>query len=172
MVKYYKILFVLFIILGIFTIQDFVSRLSSSSDNISLQKDDTSTDLTSEKEAQIYFSDKVIYAEIADTPYKKELGLSFRDSLDENKGMLFIFDEPTITFFWMKDMHISLDIIWIMDNKIVDIDKNVPTPKADTPLIQLPKYSPSEKVNYVLEVNAGFADKNNIETGDTALINF
>lgn len=171
MSKYFKILFILFLILGTITVQDFFSKSDISKGSDTSQKDDNKSE--SEKYAHVYFSDNIVVkAEIANSPDKKELGLSFRDNLDTDRGMLFIFEVPTVAFFWMKDMRIPLDIIWIMDDKIVDIDKNVPIPKTDTPLTQLPKYSPSEKVNYVLEVNAGFTDKNSIEVGDVVTINF
>ncbi len=169
--KYFKLLFILVFILGIFTIKDFLTRVKSSQNNPAILND-VKSDTNTVKSAQISFTEVKITAEVADTPDKKALGLSFRKALDENSGMLFVLDSPTIVFFWMKDMLIPLDMIWIMDNKVVDIDKNVPIPKEGTPLTQLPKYSPKEKVNYVLEVNAGFAEKNNIKTGDSVSINF
>jgi uncharacterized membrane protein (UPF0127 family) len=107
-----------------------------------------------------------IYIELADTPLEKTKGLSGRNSLGKSEGMLFIFAQNTQPSFWMKDMNFGIDIIWIDDGKIIQIDKNVPNPSFGTPDSQLPRYTPKEPIDYVLEVNAGFSDKNNFEVGD------
>lgn len=109
-----------------------------------------------------------IPVEVADTAKKRELGLSYRKSLPENQGMLFIFDSPVYLTFWMKGMNFPLDMIWIgEDNAIVDITENVPNPAPNTPEFDLPTYRPSNPAKMVLEVNAGFVKKNGIEVGDT-----
>lgn len=109
-----------------------------------------------------------IAVEIADTPEKTTLGLSYRESLPENHGMLFIFPETHIPTFWMKGMNFPLDMIWIDENNIVvDITENVPQPSPGTPEYELPHYSPKVATKNVLEVNAGFVEKNGIEVGDT-----
>ena len=107
-----------------------------------------------------------IYVEIADTADKKAKGLSGRKSLDKSSGMLFIFPKDTEPAFWMKDMFFPIDIIWINDDKITQIDKNVPNPISGAIDSQLPLYRPSLPIDYVLEVNAGFSDKNNLGIGD------
>lgn len=117
---------------------------------------------------------KVINIEIADTPEKRSQGLSGRTELATDAGMLFVFgtegDVPKKDLtpgFWMKDMKISIDIIWINDNKVVKIDKSVPIPAEGTADNKLPVYSPGQPIDYVLEVNPGFSDANNIKVGDT-----
>lgn len=107
-----------------------------------------------------------VYVEIADTSDKKSKGLSARKSLDKGSGMLFIFAKDTAPAFWMKDMLFPIDIVWINDDKIIQIDKSVPNPIPGTIDSQLPLYRPSLPINYVLEVNAGFSDKNGFEVGD------
>lgn len=107
-----------------------------------------------------------INVELAKTNEEREKGLSDRTSLNKNSGMLFIFDAKDNTpAFWMKGMLIPLDIIWIKDGKITKIDKNIPAPAPVTPENKLKTYS-AGAVDYVLEVNAGFADTNSIKTGD------
>ena len=82
--------------------------------------------------------------------------------------MLFVFDNKQITpVFWMKDMQIPLDIIWIGSGKIVKIDENVPAPVAGTPDTKLTNYSSGSPIDYVLEVNSGFSGKNKIKAGDS-----
>src|SRR3989344_8044864 len=93
-----------------------------------------------------------IKVEVADTPEKTTLGLSYRESLPENFGMLFIFSEPHIPTFWMKEMNFPLDMIWIReDNTIVDITQNVPQPSPGMMEFELPHYSPSQPAKMVLE---------------------
>lgn len=108
-----------------------------------------------------------IKLEIADSQKEWSKGLSGRDSLESNSGMLFIFDKHDIRpSFWMKDMHFAIDIIWINDGKIVDITKEAPYPADETPDYQLPLYTPSQAIDYVLEVNSGFTDAHNIQIGN------
>jgi hypothetical protein len=117
---------------------------------------------------QISVGNTKIKIEIADTQVKQATGLSHRTYLPEDSGMLFDFTgrnaSPT---FWMKDMFISIDMIWIKDKKVQKIDKNVSPPEPNTPDTELPTYNASMAIDYVLEVNAGFSDKNNIQVGDS-----
>ncbi len=95
-------------------------------------------------------------------------GLSGRKSLDKNEGMLFSFAKPDIYRFWMPDMHFPIDIIWISDNKIVDITSDIPIEfNPGYPIF----YSPAEPAQYVLEVNAGFAKEKGIITGNAVKFN-
>lgn len=103
--------------------------------------------------------------EMADTEAERKIGLSERKSLDKDQGMLFFFNNQEVTpGFWMKDMLFPLDIIWIKNGKIIKIDKNVPIPEKGETSPKL--YYPPSSINYVLEVNAGFCDQNQIKVGD------
>lgn len=105
--------------------------------------------------------------EIADTNEKRLKGLGQRGSLQENSGMLFVFDQKnTIRSFWMKDMGFPLDFVWIKNGKVSQIDKNVPFPPPGTDDSKLTIYTSNLPVDYVLEVNAGFCDKNEIKVDD------
>lgn len=108
--------------------------------------------------------------EVADDDDSRRTGLSGRDSLEEGQGMLFVFEEKQLVEFWMVDMKFPIDIIFIDDTKIVDIDQNVQPPEEGANKAALPTYSPSIPVNYVLEVPGGYSEKNNIKVGDTAEI--
>jgi len=128
---------------------------------------------TSATQKTVTIDGKVIAVSIADTNSTRTKGLSGTKSLDQNSGMLFIFDtggdastKQVTPLFWMKDMLIPLDIIWISGGKIVHIDKSVPIPAAGTADTSLQTYSAGAPVDYVLEVNAGFCDQNNIKVGD------
>ncbi len=124
--------------------------------------------LGEEMRKTITISGKRIEVELADTEVKRRQGLSNIQSLGENQGMLFVFGKENIQPpFWMKDMLMSIDIIWINDDKVTQIDKNVADPSLGTPDSKLTLYIASEPVDYVLELNAGFSDKNNIQIGDS-----
>jgi uncharacterized membrane protein (UPF0127 family) len=106
----------------------------------------------------------VLQIEIADTQAKRARGLGDRDNLAASSGMLFIFDSPTTAQFWMKGMRFPLDMIWISGDTIVGFEQNVPAPTS--PNQTLPIYSPTQKIDKVLEVNAGFVQSHGIAVGD------
>lgn len=104
-----------------------------------------------------------IQAEVAKNAYQLTKGLMFRKSLDEDKGMLFIFPNEAVRSFWMKNTKIPLDIIFISkDKKIMDIKENF-LPCQQT---FCPSYKSSSPAKYVLEINAGLAQKNKIQIGE------
>lgn len=114
----------------------------------------------------IVINDKEIKVEVAKTNEERAKGLSNRTSLDENSGMIFVFNKNSKPSFWMKDTKIPLDIIWINDDKIVSINKNV-EPEPNKKDSELKKYPAPSEIDYVLEVNGGFCDKNNIKAGQS-----
>lgn len=118
------------------------------------------------KKAQATFNDQKVILDIADSPKEREMGLSGRNSLSDNRGMLFLFDEPVVPSFWMKGMKFSIDIIFINNDKIVTIYKNVPAPKTTT---EIPStyYQPTDPINKVIELKAGMADKFGLKVGDS-----
>ena len=119
------------------------------------------SDRIESEEKIIKFGEKNLTVEIADTPHKQSLGLSNREFLDKNRGMLFVFRQPLIPAFWMKDMKFQLDIIWVDENStITEITKNIsPDTFPET-------FTSSSPIKYVLEVSAGWSDKNKIKVGD------
>jgi hypothetical protein len=107
--------------------------------------------------------------EIAKTENERQHGLMNRRDLPENNGMLFVFQQPDIKTFWMKNTLIPLDMIFIADNhKIIHIEKNVPPCQSDP----CPVYSSGKPVLYVLEVNGGFTDRHMITEGNTVVLPF
>ncbi len=100
--------------------------------------------------------------EIPQTSAARAKGLAGRENLAENKGMLFIFESAQFVSFWMKDMLIPLDFVWIREGEVVSVEKNI-RPRDYQPPQTL---TPAIKVDKVLELKAGTIDKYNIETGD------
>ena len=113
-------------------------------------------------ETKVCVKDACVQAEIADTLTQRDEGLMYRTELAEGRGMLFIFEIEDIYSFWMKNMQIPLDMIWINgDNVIVDIKAKVP-PCTDA----CDSLTPANKAKYVLEVSSGFCERHSIVIGD------
>lgn len=111
---------------------------------------------------EVKIKGNIIKVEVADTREKREKGLSGRQSLPENQGMLFVFDTFGYYSFWMKDMNFSLDFIWISGNEIKEITRNVRPEDYQSPKT----LSSKNKIDKVIEVNAGLAEKLGIKEGD------
>ncbi|HET9377019.1 MAG TPA: DUF192 domain-containing protein [Chthoniobacterales bacterium] len=98
-------------------------------------------------------------AEIAEDDQSREMGLMFRDSLPEDHGMLFIFDQPHQASFWMKNTKIPLSIAFLENDRVIS-EENSMRPFDET-LIQ----SRSDKIRYAIEVNAGWFDRHQVKPG-------
>ncbi len=103
--------------------------------------------------------------EVATTMMQRSCGLSGRGRLDENDGMLFVFNSPGTQNFWMKGMNFSLDMVWISDNTVAGFAQNA-APQPGAALWSLKIYSSPSNVDKVLEVSAGTVAKYNIKVGD------
>lgn len=102
----------------------------------------------------------IIDIETVDDDLNRKIGLMGRQELDVNSGMLFVFDKEIPLSFWMKNTFIPLDIIYVNSKKeIVSIQKNC-QPQS---LKGIPSIYPAL---YVVEVNAGYCDRNGIFVGD------
>ena len=127
------------------------------------------TEKNNQKQTQLCFENNCFDVELALTSKEKSQGLMFRDYLEKNKGMLFVFATEEEYGFWMKDTAIPLDMIWLDEDKeVVFISKNnQPCNNNECPAINSDK-----KAKYVLELNGGTADKIGLEVGDKADFNF
>ena len=93
---------------------------------------------------------------------RRSRGLSGRPGLKRGTGMLFVYDHPQPIGIWMKDMRFSLDILWIREGRIVQIEKNAP------PLTAVgPERVYTATGEMVLELPAGFAADRKIKVGDS-----
>lgn len=118
--------------------------------------------------AKTKISQEVIDLEVAQTSRQQALGLMFREFLPDNRGMLFPFAEPQIARFWMKNVDISLDIIFLYKGEVKAIAANVP-PCSNDPC---PTYGSDSLIDQVLELRGGRAKELNLKTGDRLLIEF
>lgn len=96
--------------------------------------------------------------EIADDPDERERGLMFRQQLDANHGMLFVFDRTGRQSFWMRNTPVPLDLLFISENgRIVAIQPGEP--------FSLAPISPLNPVRFVLELHRGTAIDKGIAVG-------
>lgn len=118
-------------------------------------------------ESKIYFISEetndtlsILYTEVAETHEEHEEGLMNRTYMSDTVGMLFIYKDAEEKSFWMKDTFIPLDIMFINnDMKIIKLHEyTIPDSQDDIPSEGIAKY--------VIEVNAGYSQKNGIKEGD------
>ena len=103
--------------------------------------------------------------ELATTPETRSCGLSLRDSLPENRGMLFVYADPEILTFWMKNTHMPLSIAFIdAAGRIVSIQKMNPFPTTTV-------YASPVPALYALEVNQGWFEESGVGVGDVLEFN-
>jgi uncharacterized membrane protein (UPF0127 family) len=118
---------------------------------------------------EVKIGSAVFEAEAATTMTERARGLSFRPSLGENQGMLFLFGKPAAQSFWMKDMNFPIDIIWIGGDAVLGFAQNA-APQPGVPLWGLTLYRSPDGTDKVLEVNAGTVAKDGIKVGDRVQI--
>ncbi|MBE9047451.1 DUF192 domain-containing protein [Pleurocapsales cyanobacterium LEGE 10410] len=107
-----------------------------------------------------------IQLEVAQTPKQQSTGLMFRETLADNRGMLFTFESARIARFWMKNVPISLDMVFLNGDRVIDIAANVPPCKSNP----CPVYGPEALVDRVIELRGGRAQELGIQAGDTIAI--
>jgi uncharacterized protein len=115
-------------------------------------------------EGVISVGGRTINVDLALTAPQMEQGLKYRRSLDEDRGMIFIYSHPVTSSFWMKDTHIPLSIAFInSDGIIISIQKMEPDNDQRT-------YHPPRPFLYALEMNQGWFERNNIRIGDKVVL--
>jgi uncharacterized protein len=111
---------------------------------------------------------KRIELEVAKTPEQQAMGLMYRTSLPDNRGMLFEFKPARWVNFWMKNCQISLDMIFIRDGVVTAIQAGAPPCTAEP----CPTYGPDTTVDRVIELRSGRAAELGLKVGDRIAIEF
>lgn len=120
-------------------------------------------------EAKAIIGNEIIELEIAKTSEQQSLGLMYRTSLPDNRGMLFNFYPPRITTFWMKNVIIYLDMIFLDKGEIKYIEANVP-PCAQDPC---PTYGPKATlIDQVIELRANRSTELEVKVGDVIEVEY
>jgi len=113
-----------------------------------------------DNETVLLIGDDTLIVELAVTPMQRAMGLMFRDSLAENHGMLFVFEEPARHAFWMRNTTIPLSIAFIDENGVILEIQDMQPLTEDL-------HAPQQPVTYALEVNQGWFERHGVQIGDT-----
>lgn len=110
-------------------------------------------------------ADRTIDVEVASTAAQSERGLGYRDALAPDAGMIFDLHNTRSPSFWMKGMRFALDMVWIdADKRVAGVTAKIPAePGARDD--RLKRYSSDTPVRYVLELNAGAAERLGVVEG-------
>ncbi len=107
----------------------------------------------------LYFQDREIWVEVAQTPGERSVGLMGRKHLGKDEGMLFIFETEDYHGFWMKDTLLPLSIAFIgKDGRIVWM--------TDMKPLTLDSHVPPKPILYALEMNKGWFSSHGVKEGD------
>ena len=107
-------------------------------------------------------SGKVLQVEVMVEDADRAMGLMFRPSLAQDRGMLFLFGEPDFYGIWMKNCKFPIDIVWLdEERRVVHVAESTPPCKANP----CPVYEPLRRATYVLELNAGQARREKVALG-------
>jgi hypothetical protein len=118
--------------------------------------------------AQVKVGKQLIKLEVARTVEQQAMGLMFRTSLEDNRGMLFPFNPPRQVGFWMKNVAIKLDMVFISNGRVAAIAANVPPCTADP----CPTYGPGVPIDQVIELRGGRAAELGIQVGDRVVVQY
>lgn len=102
-----------------------------------------------------------IQLEVARTPQEQAMGLMYRPPLPDNRGMLFVFPSPQGARFWMKNVPVNLDMVFMRNGVVRYVAADVP-PCDINPC---PTYGPRELIDQVIELRAGRAAELNLKPG-------
>jgi uncharacterized membrane protein (UPF0127 family) len=118
----------------------------------------------SKKFVKVFLPDGfAVSSELAVTDEERQRGLMFREKLNPDQGMLFLFAEEGAHSFWMKNMRFAIDILWLDKGKrIVHIEPKAPPCPAEP----CPSYDPGAMAMYVLELDGGAAQKHGLKLHD------
>lgn len=122
----------------------------------------------SSKKTTVTINNHTFSVDVAQTQKEKEIGLSEKTSLNQGSGMIFPFATPSYYAFWMKNMKIPIDIVFIHDNRVVTIYSSIEPSKSEN--LNLPTYEPTEPADMVLEIPAGDANAFHLQKGDSVSI--
>jgi uncharacterized protein len=118
--------------------------------------------------AKILVQKTTINLEVANTQQEQRIGLMFRPRMPADRGMLFNFSPPQPAQFWMKNTLIPLDMLFLHQGIIKNIQTNVPPCIADP----CPSYGPrwDITIDQVIELNAGRAATLGLKVGDKLVV--
>lgn len=117
------------------------------------------------EQATIVVGETVLNVDLALTPAETQLGLGYRNTLEPQDGMLFVFDDASPRTFWMKGMRFCLDIVWIEQGEVVGMAEDACPDPDGTPDPDRARFPSNAPVTYVLEVPGGWMRENGYGPG-------
>ena len=120
------------------------------------------TDKPKKKKMKEEFISLPLQLEVPQNDGEFKLGLMFRESLEQDRGMLFVFETTDRHSFHMKNTFIPLDIAFINEEGVIESIKQL------DPMSSIPVY-PNGNIRYAVEVNRGWFAENGVVVGDTLL---
>lgn len=108
--------------------------------------------------------------EVADDSFERMKGLQYREDLPEDKGMIFVYDEPQYVTFIMPNMNFPLDMVFVAKNGTVINVAEADVEDPSTPYNDLERYQSEGPVMWVVEINQGLCRQNGIGPGTTVII--
>ena len=117
--------------------------------------------LTVYETREIHAGSQLLTVLVADTAEKRTRGLMNVTTLADDSGMFFMFPDLMLRTFWNKNTYIDLDVIWVRDGRVAGVSRLPAITKSGTVMT----VSSPEPANTVIEVNAGWAERNGIGVG-------
>lgn len=119
--------------------------------------------------AQATIGETEFFLEVAETPRQQAIGLMFRPPLPDDRGMLFPFDTPRPASFWMRNVPVPLDMIFVYDGTVRAITHSA----APCQALPCPTYGPEDPdqlIDYVIELRGGRAKEIALSVGDSVVV--
>jgi uncharacterized protein len=116
--------------------------------------------------AEITIGGKRLRLEVAATHQEQAMGLMYRSDLPDDRGMIFPMRPPRFAKFWMKNVPVALDMVFLYEGEIIAIVPQAPPCKTQ----ECPVYGPQDLVDHVLELRSGRAKELGLKVGDEATI--
>jgi len=122
---------------------------------------------TTPTKSTVTIGSSLVKVEIADSLVSQIRGLSGRENLSPDHGMLFVYANKKIRNFWMNDMRFPLDVLWIADGKVVGMQENISHELVQGEVV---RFKSNEPADMALEVYAGFLVDHGVNIGDSAVL--
>jgi hypothetical protein len=155
------VIYIAFFIALVFAVAGYLIISSKSDAQVPVSDEDHGKNIYGQVTFHTPGGEKIIdlLVEVAEEEYEQATGLMFREDLTESQGMIFVYDDEDMRYFWMKNTPMSLDMIFInSEMKIIHIEKYT-KPMSEN------LYPSKYPAQYIVETIAGFTDQYDIRVG-------
>lgn len=107
---------------------------------------------------------------MADTFFKRMIGLMYKDKIKQKECMFFVFPVKSRYGIWMHNMVFSIDVIWFDENMcVIDLKKNL---KPCSSMLKCKTFKPVSNSKFIVEFNSGMIKKYKIKIGNMANLEY